>query len=154
VRGALKCIGSDKIDIMIKNDWTILEAIFYGIHYKPDYPEELSEKEIRRLEQMRIGAAKAVLPTLGMAKMIASKFPSEYIEEKLDAGWLMRRADEKFPELAERIRAHGKRGEEWLRKQAREIALFLTGRMVFDPVKGRMIEVGKKEERAIFQRRN
>lgn len=95
---------------MIENDWLILESILYAMKYRPEYPEELDEKEIK-LEKVRVGSLNAVMPILGMAKTFASRLPEEFILQNLDEGWLMHRANERFPILAERVKAHGEKRE-------------------------------------------
>ena len=139
--GALECIGPKGLDIMIENGWTILDSLFYAMRYQPVYPSQLSPEEVERLERIRAGATRVVLPILGMAKAIASRLPPDMIMKKLDGDWLMRRANERFPILAERIRMHGEKGRKWLQKQARELALFLTGQLAWDDRKRRLVEV-------------
>jgi len=134
-------VGPKGLDLMIENGWTLLDSLFYAIRYRPVYPEELSPEEVESIESMRMGAAKAVLPVLGIARTIASKLPPDLIEERLDGDWLMRRANERFPILAERIKVHGEKGERWIRKQARELALFLTGKLVWDDSRRKLVEV-------------
>lgn len=113
------------------------------MRHRPEYPKELSQEEVARLEKARAGMTRTVLPLLGMAKTIASKLPRSFIEERLDGGWLMRRANERFPILAERVKAHGEKGEKWLEKQAKEISGFLTGKLLWDDRQRRMVRAGK-----------
>lgn len=128
---------------MISRNWFILESLFYAMRYKPEYPAELSSEEIIRAEGARTGMVKTVLPLLGMAKTIASKLPSSLIEEKLDGAWLMRRAKEKFPVLAERVEVHGEQGEKWLQKQAKEIRWFLMGKLRWDDRRRKLVRFRK-----------
>lgn len=140
VKGVIDCVGIKSIDLMIVNDWSLIEVVLNAIYRKPEYPPELSEEEVSRLEELRKQVGVFVLPLLGMARMIASKMPEEYIVERLDGGWLMRRIDEKFPELSDEIRKHGARGEEWVDRQARQIAYFFTGKLRYNPREGRIVE--------------
>jgi len=141
IRGALKCVGPKGLDIMIEHDWYIIESLFYAMRYKPSYPDGLSEEQIAQLESSRAGITKIVLPALGMAKMVANKLPPSLIENSLDGGWLMRRAKERYPVLAERVEAHGERGRRWIEKQAKELRDFLLGRLRWDDKKRRMVRV-------------
>jgi len=113
------------------------------MRYQPEYPKELTPEEVAKLKNARAGMTRSVLPLLGMAKTVASKLPASFIEERLDGDWLMRRANEKFPVLAERVKAHGEKGRQWLSKQAREIALFLTGKLYWDDKERRLVEKGR-----------
>jgi len=131
---------------MIENDWFLIESLIYSLHYKPDYPEELSEQEVAHLEGLRAGMVRAVMPVLGMAKTIASRLPASFIEERLDAGWLKRRANERFPILTERVEAHKEKGERWLQKQASEIAGFLIGKLVWNEEKRKLVEFNPKKK--------
>jgi hypothetical protein len=144
VKGLLDCIGPEKLDMFIDNDWSILEAVFKATK-KPEYPKELSSEEIEKLERYRAGFIRVALPALGMAKTFASRLPEELIMEKLNADWLLGKGEQKFPMLAERVKAKGEKGKAWLEKQAREIALFLTGRLVWDGEK--LVEVRKAGRR-------
>ena len=116
---------------MIENDWYVIESIFYAIRCGPKYPDSLSREEAERLNSWWITASKMVLAMLGMAKSIASQLPPELVLEKLNGEWLMRRMRESYPELAEKVEEYGERGMRWVENQAREIALFLTGRLVW-----------------------
>jgi hypothetical protein len=145
IKGLVNCMGAERLDMFIENNWSILEALMKAMK-KPDYPKELSKEEIERLESFRGNLVRVVLPALGMAKTFASKLPEELIVEKLNADWLMKRAEQKFPLLAERIKAHGDKGRAWLEKQAEEIALFLTGRLVWDGEKFKVVHKGRHKQ--------
>ena len=138
---------------MIENGYYIIESLLYAMRYRPSYARDaararmrLSEQEIAHLEGLRAGMARVVLPMLGMAKTIASRLPASFIEERLDAGWLKRRANERFPILAERVETHEEKGEGWLQKQASEIAQFLTGRLVWNEEERKLVEFNPKKK--------
>ena len=147
VQGGIDCIGPKGLDLMIENDWYIIESMFYAMRYRPDYPEGLTKEEIARLEKARHGMLRAVMPILQLARTVASRLPPELIEQKLDGGWFMRRAKEKFPVLAERVEAHGDKGKKWIENQAREVRDFLLGRLVWDDRERRLVraEVVKRK---------
>lgn len=116
---------------MIENDWHVIESIFYAIRCGPRYPDSITREEAEKLNGWWVTASKTVLAMLGMAKSVASQLPPELILEKLNGEWLMRRMRESYPELAEKVEGYGERGMRWAEGQAREIALFLTGRLVW-----------------------
>jgi len=147
VQGALKAIGTRGLEVMIDHDWYLIESIFYSVRYQPNYPSELSEKEIAKLERMRATMLKTVLPILGMVRFVASKFPPEAVEAKVTPDWLLGKGKKRFPQLVRVVKKKGEKARKWLEKQSREIVLYATGRLVWDDQKKQLVEVTKVEVR-------
>ena len=100
-------------------------------------------------ERMRRSLVKTVLPVLGLARTVASRFPASAIESKVTPEWLIEKGKKRFPELIAVIEKYGERGRKWLQRQSQEIVLYLTGRLVYDVKSGRMVRVERiKAERA------
>jgi len=182
IDGALKSLGKDKLRYMIKNNYYIIESIFYGLakppieeylkiarkliqegKVKPEYfkpPDNLSDeekskymikqllklKEIKKLENFRKRLGKTILPVFGMARNIASRFPKEYIDQYLTGEWLYKQAVKRHPEIA-KIIDESENGREWLENQAREIREYITGRLVWDPKRLKLVSVEEYEGR-------
>jgi len=65
------------------------------------------------------------------------------------ADWLLEKERKRFPELAAVVEKYGDRGRRWLERQSKEIALYLTGQLVYDARSGKMVEVRRVQvERA------
>jgi len=142
IQGLLKCISAERLGMFIENNWTILESIFYNLNRVPtDAYAKLTPKEVAMAERIRRGMTRTVLPVLGMARTVASKFPPSAVESKVTPDWLLEKGRKRFPELVAVIEKHGERGRRWLRNQAIEIREYLTGKIVFDPEKGKMVNV-------------
>ena len=136
VKGVLNLMGPEKLNMFIENDWNILESIFYGLCRSPsEVYKNMSPEEVSKTERIRHNLARTVLPIIGMAQKVARSFPPEAVESKVTAEWLMRRGREKFPELIEIVESHGDRGRAWLDRQAKQICDYLTGKIVYHPVK-------------------
>jgi len=138
----LKCVSPEHLDFMIERDKHIIASTFYAIRHRPNYPEDLSADQIRRLEAFRAQLARVALPVLGMMRRVASGFPPEVVERQVTPEWLMRRARNQFPMLADVVCMQGKRGQRWLADQAREIVGFATGRLTWDDKVCKLVEVG------------
>ncbi len=132
ISGLVKAFGADKLKAFIENDWHLLEAAFNALNpgFKPDYhaagltPEQAARAEKLRQTTLR----KVVLPALGMAKTIASRFPREVVEEKVTAKWIYEKIKQRHPEIAAIIDSYGEKGWRWLEKEAKMIVDFLVGR--------------------------
>jgi len=150
IQGLLKCISAERLSILIENNWTILESIFYNLNRVPtDAYAKLTPKEAAMVERIRRGMTRTVLPVLGMARTVASKFPPSAVESKVTPDWLLEKGRKRFPELVAVVEKHGERGRQWLERQSKEIALYLTGRLVYDARSGKMVEVRRVQvERA------
>jgi hypothetical protein len=145
IQGAVKALGPKTLDLMIDKNFYIIDAIFYATRHQPTYPPELSREQVARLEMIRATMSKTVLPLLGMVKFVASKFPPEAVEAKVTPDWLLRRGDQRFPELSERVRAKGERGRWWLEKQAEELRAYATGRAYWSEEERKLVIVNPKK---------
>jgi|GEM_PF-7087100 len=144
VRGLLKCFGPERLSMFIANDWNILESFFYGL-YRPPLKAygQMKPQEAERLERFRRSMAETVLPIIGMARTIASRFPAEAVEDKVKADWLLEKCGKCFPELVSVINMHGERGRMWLEAQAKQIRDYLLGRIAYHPGLMRFVKVEK-----------
>lgn len=134
INGVVNAIGEEKLSVLIENDRDILACIFSGMIRPPvDYYQRIPLEEAQKIERIRRSMAKTVLPVLGMARTMASKFPSEAVEKKITAEWLMSKGEKKFPKLVEVVKAHGEKGRRWVERQADQIRDFMLGRITFDP---------------------
>jgi len=130
----VKALGADKLRMFIRNDWYLLESIFYSLSNPPlEAYRQMTPEEVARAEAIRRNMAKTVLPLLGMARRVAAVFPPSAVEGKVTAEWLLGKAREKVPELAEAVEAEGERGRRWLRRQAQELVDYLLGRTCYVP---------------------
>jgi LmbE family N-acetylglucosaminyl deacetylase len=128
---------------MIENNYSVLESVFHAYYGPPpDAYRGLSAEEAARLEEFRRRSARLALSALGMAKTIASRFPAEAVEAKVTADWLLSKGRGRRSELVKVVEAYGERGRAWLEEQARQIAAFLTGRLIYDPRLRRLVRVG------------
>jgi hypothetical protein len=122
--------------MFIENDWNILEGFFYGLSRPPtEAYEKMKPEEVAKAERIRKGLASTVLPVINMALRVARSFPSEAVESKVTADWLLERSRKHFPELAAVIDRYGDKGRIWLERQAEQIRLYLTGKIAYHPVK-------------------
>jgi len=117
-----------------------LEATLNGIFRPPQY-EGVKPQEIQKIEEIRQNLARTVLPVIGMARTIASRFSFETVDAKVTGEWLLKKAKVKFPEVATIIESHGERGMIWLEKQAKEIREFITGRIAYNSKQGRLVKI-------------
>lgn len=131
ISGAIGAFGPDKLKVFIEKGWHMIPSILYAAKQQPNYGEAgLSEEEAKRAEQMRRTLlSKIVLPALGMAKTIASRFPPEVIESKVTAKWIYEKLKAKHPEITKIIDEMGEKGWRWLEEEARTIVAFLTGKL-------------------------
>jgi hypothetical protein len=137
VAGLLRCVGPERLGIMIENDYSVLESLFHAYYGPPpDAYRGLTPEEAARLEAFRRRAARAALSALGVAKAIASRLPPSAVEAKVTADWLLQKGRLKQPRLVEEVERHGERGRMWLEAQARQIVDFLLGRLTYVPGKG------------------
>ena len=142
VEGALNVLGPEKAQLLVDNDWYIIETMFYASTNIPvEGYKKMKPEEIQKAEQMRKALAKTVLPVLGMAKFVASKFPVEAVEAKVTPEWLIKRGEERFPEIVKVWKDTEEKGEQWLEKQAAEIVGYLTGRIIYSPQQRIMVPI-------------
>ena len=127
--GVFRAVGPKGITIMIKRRWHVLPSVLYAASHKPDYPPELTPEEVAELERFRLTLMKTIIPALGMAKTIASRFPPEVIEQKITAEWILKKLEERHPGIAKAIKDHGEEGMRWLEEEALILRNFLLGRI-------------------------
>ncbi|MDI6814100.1 MAG: hypothetical protein QMD10_11265 [Desulfitobacteriaceae bacterium] len=137
ISGILKAMGPKAFRLMVEKDYHTVSILFYALTRKPDYAKEgLSPEEAGRLEAYRLGSLRTILPILGMVRTFASRFPSEAVEAKVTADWLMKRAERSRPEIAEIIKEYGEKGWAWLEGEAEELREYFLGRLMWDNEKG------------------
>jgi len=142
IKGILECFGPERLSMFIENDWNILDSVYYGLYRPPiEAYVKMSREEALRLEGFRRNLAKTVLPIMGFARTITSRFPAEAVENKITGEWLLSKCEKKFPKLAEVINRHGEKGRIWLERQAEQIRDYLLGRIVYDPRKMKFVKV-------------
>jgi hypothetical protein len=142
LKAVVKALGVDKLRMFMENDWYLLGSVFYAVSNVPvEAYKNMSREEIERAESLRHNMAKTVLPLLAFARNTAMLFPSELVEKKVTAEWLLEKAKERIPELAKAVEAEGERGKRWLERQAKELVDYLTGRTCYLPGVG-MVPVG------------
>jgi len=124
ISGVFNAVGPKGVKIMIERRWHVLPSILYALSKKPDYPPDLSESEIRKLESMRKNLIHVVVPLLQMVKVIASRFPPEVIEQKLTGQWILDKLGKRHPEIVEVIK-NEEGGIEWIEEEAEIIKKFL-----------------------------
>lgn len=156
IDGAINVLGSEKAQLLIDNDWFLLESIFWGATSVPvEGYKKMKPEDVEKAEGMRQAVAKTVLPALAMARFVASKFPVEAVEGKVTPEWLIKRGEKRFPEIVKVWKNTGEKGEQWLEKQTSEIVDYLTGRTVYVPGRGLLSAKEVKKlvaERAALQR--
>lgn len=142
--GMLKAVGPKALDVMVTHNYHTIDTIFYSIQHRPNYERDtphLSKEEIEKMEAMRRQLPKMVLPVLGMVRKLAERFPPETVEAKVTREWLLKRAERSQPEVAGLLKGYGEQGEKWLEEEAKQIRLYLLGRLVWDPASRHMVEV-------------
>lgn len=134
IKGMLKCFGPERLSMFVESDWNILEGVFYGLYRPPiEAYKQMDPREVMKAERVRRSLAKTVLPVIGMARNIASRFPAEAVEKKVTAEWLLGKGEKYFPEIVDVVEKHGDKGRAWVERQAEQIRLYLTGRIVYHP---------------------
>jgi len=143
VCGLYRALGAKALRRLIELNYHSLECLFYGMFHRPNYERDcpgFTLEEIAEMERRRLTMPRLLLPALGFARTIASRFPAEAVERKITAEWLLAKAEQKQPEIAAVIRECGEEGRRWLEEEARQLHLYFTGRLTFDPEQGRMVE--------------
>jgi hypothetical protein len=140
IKGLLNCFGPERLSLFIERDWSILGSVFYGLHRPPiEAYKKMTLEEIVKAERVRRNLARTVLPVIAMARRVAANFPASTVEAKVTAEWLMEKGEKYFPEIVAVIKQHGDKGNDWIHKQAAQIAGYLTGKLVFDPRELKMV---------------
>lgn len=144
----LRVLGPDKLQLLIDNDWYLIESIFYGAYTAP--PEESAKtrpEEAAQGERYMVGVARVALPLLGWTRNIASMFPPDAVSRKVTPEWLISRGEKHYPEVVAVWRGSGERGERWLKVQAKEIADYLIGRAAYDVNQQKMVMIAPRVDR-------
>lgn len=150
IQGVLKCVGPEKLDLLVQDDRNILECIFDGLCRPPtDYYQTVTPEEARKVEGLRRTLSGTVPTLLGITRTIASKFPADAVEAKVTGDWLLVKGKKFFPELVAVVDRHGEEGKAWVDRQACQMRDYLMGRIVFDPqsmkfVPAEVLKVAKK----------
>ena len=150
----LRVLGPDKLQLLIDNDWYLIESIFYGAYTasleesarrggSPSSPSTQPE-EVSQGERYMVGVAKVALPLLNWARSIASMFPPDAVSRKVTSEWLISRGEKHYPEVVAVWRGSGERGERWLKVQAKEIVDYLIGRVAYDVNQRKMVTIAPR----------
>ena len=107
------------LQIMVDHDWYIIETIRWNAQHERkrplEYPSELCEEEIRRIEALRNRAIRMAMAALGLSRMIVSKFPKPLVEQYLNveyaSKWLKRNRPDLLPVL------ETDEGKRWLQNE-------------------------------------
>ena len=122
--GLMAPFDAQHLQIMIDNDWYVIESVLWAAKHKPDYPSELSEEEVKRMETSRDRMTRMAMAALGFARMIASRFPRPLVEEYLNVDYAFKWLKNKRPELLPILETE--EGRRWLENEVeRDIKPYL-----------------------------
>lgn len=158
ISGALKAVGTKGLELMIDHDYYIVESIFYSARHQFDYNSlergvQLSADEAAKLESLRAGMMKTVLPLLGMVRFVASKFPVKAVEAKLTPEWFLEKGNRRFPVLVRAVNKKGDKGRKWLERQVKEIREYSVGRLVWSDREGRMVNISELKAEGVIAKK-
>ena len=122
--GLMAPFDAQHLQIMIDSDWYVIESVLWAAKHKPDYPSELSEEEVKRIEASRDRMTRMAMAALGFARMIASRFPRPLVEEYLNVDYAFKWLKNKRPELLPILETE--EGRRWLENEVeRDIKPYL-----------------------------
>lgn len=124
VIGLMAPFDAQHLQIMIDHDWYVIESVLWAAKRQPNYPSELSEEEVKRMEASRDRMTRMAMAALGFARMIASRFPRPLVEEYLNVGYAFKWLKDKRPELLPILETE--EGRRWLENEVeRDIKPYL-----------------------------
>jgi len=130
IDGVLQLFGPQSFELMIQNDYYIIESILYAAKRRPDYSQVkgLTPEMARRVEARRAFMTKMALGILGMVKSFASRIPRPVLEQYLTPERFEKWMREKYPDLWKVVEKYGEKGKAWLRNEVeKDIKPFLLG---------------------------
>jgi hypothetical protein len=103
------------LQIMIDNNWYVIESVLWAANQQPSYPHELSQEEVEHMEASRERVTRMALAALGFARMITSRFPRPLVEEYLNTEYAFKWLKNKRPELLPVLETE--EGSRWLENE-------------------------------------
>jgi len=124
VIGLMAPFDAQHLQIMIDNNWYVIESVLWAANQQPNYPHELSQEEVEHMEASRERVTRMALAALGFARMITSRFPRPLVEEYLNIEYAFKWLKNKRPELLPILETE--EGRRWLEDEVeRDIKPYL-----------------------------
>jgi hypothetical protein len=124
VIGLMAPFDAQHLQIMIDNKWYVIESVLWAANQQPNYPQELSQEEVKQMEASRDRTTRMALAALGFARMITSRFPRPLVEEYLNLEYAFKWLKNKRPELLPILETE--EGRRWLENEVeRDIKPYL-----------------------------
>lgn len=129
--GALDLFGTKGFEIMIDNDFYIIESVLWAAKKEPEFDKikGITEEQKRIIKAKRLALVRWALQSLAIARKIALGMPGEVIFKNLTLENVKKWIKEKYPDIWKVIEAKGDKAENWLKKEILyDLIPFLRGK--------------------------